>query len=244
MSIEIVEVIRRSTQGMTKPFICRGDDENIYFVKGAGAGRASQVYEWLAGNLAGKIGIDIAPFEIVTIPDELFEIAGVTSLSQLGVGPAFGSRRLSLMELPYSTIARVPVDIQKNVLAFDWWIRNADRMLSEDGGNPNLFWATETEKLVVIDHNQAFDLQFSEIDFLSYHVFSSQANNLFGNRVLRGSYSSKFNTALKSWPDICSKIPEEWAFIDQEMTVPADFDLDELYRILARCTEEDFWDHS
>ncbi len=215
MSIEIVEVIGRSTQGMTKPFICRGDDENIYFVKGIGAGRASQVYEWLAGNLAKKIGIGIAPFEIVTIPDELLEISGVTSLSQLGVGPAFGSCRLNLVELPYSTIARVPVDIQKDVLVFDWWIQNADRMLSEDGGNPNLFWAPETEKLVVIDHNQAFDLQFSEIDFLSYHVFSDQANSLFGNRVLRESYRGKFNTALKSWSDICSTIPEEWEFIDQ-----------------------------
>jgi len=29
--VEIVEVIRRSAQGVTRPFICRGDDGKIYF---------------------------------------------------------------------------------------------------------------------------------------------------------------------------------------------------------------------
>ncbi|MEW5824691.1 MAG: HipA family kinase [Pseudomonadota bacterium] len=36
-----VEIIDRSEQGMTRPFICRGEDGFVYFVKGRGAARRS-----------------------------------------------------------------------------------------------------------------------------------------------------------------------------------------------------------
>ncbi|VAW81982.1 hypothetical protein MNBD_GAMMA13-2163 [hydrothermal vent metagenome] len=72
--VQIVEVLGRSTQGITRLFIYRGEDENTYFVKGTGAGRRSQVCEWIAGNLATELGLPIAPFEIVDVPVELVEI--------------------------------------------------------------------------------------------------------------------------------------------------------------------------
>jgi len=40
LSIEIVEIIERSNQGMTQPFICRGEDGFVYFVKGRGASQS------------------------------------------------------------------------------------------------------------------------------------------------------------------------------------------------------------
>lgn len=134
------------------PFICRGDDDNTYFVKGIGAVRRGQVCEWVAGNLGLELGLPIAPFEIVDVPVELVE--GNPQYRDLGAGPAFGSQKQMIMELNYAGIEQVPDDLQRAVLAFDWWIRNEDRLLSESGGNPNLFWAPEYEKLVVIDHNQ------------------------------------------------------------------------------------------
>ena len=39
MPIQIVEVLGRSIQGITRPFICRGEDDRTYFVKGQGAGQ-------------------------------------------------------------------------------------------------------------------------------------------------------------------------------------------------------------
>ena len=51
MIVQIVEIIGRATQGVTKPFICRGEDEEIYFVKGRGAGKRSLICEWVVGNL-------------------------------------------------------------------------------------------------------------------------------------------------------------------------------------------------
>ncbi len=71
MSIEIVEVLRRSNQGLTRLFICRGDDGNTYFVKGRDAGRRNQVCEWITGRLAVLLRLPVAPFEIVVVPEEL-----------------------------------------------------------------------------------------------------------------------------------------------------------------------------
>ena len=146
MAVEIVEVIRRADQGMTRPFICRGDDNEIYFVKGVGAGRRSLICEWIAGSLGLALGLPLAPFEIVEVPEELIEFGtGLDlDLSELGHGPAFGSRRREVMELTASAVPEVPEPLQQDVLAFDWWIRNGDRLLTERGGNPNLFWAPET----------------------------------------------------------------------------------------------------
>ena len=35
-SVVIEEILRRANQGMTWPFVCRGDDGALYYVKGTG----------------------------------------------------------------------------------------------------------------------------------------------------------------------------------------------------------------
>lgn len=181
MSLEIVEIMGRAQQGVTQPFICRAEDDQVYFVKGRGAGRRSLVCEWIAGQLGRRLGLPIAPFEIVEIPEALLAVAMRDDLNDLGVGKAFGSRKMPVVELSVSLIDQVPEEIQRDVLAFDWWVRNADRSLGELGGNPNLFWDANNAALVVIDHNQAFDPGFSAQDFVESHVFRSHWNALIGD---------------------------------------------------------------
>lgn len=240
--IQIVEVLRRSDQGVTRPFICRGDDEQLYFVKGRGAGRRSLICEWIAGRLAKEIGLPVAPFEIVEVPEALLENPGALDLSELGAGPAFGSLRRAVMELTAAAVADVPLDVQQDVLVFDWWVRNEDRTLSENGGNPNLFWNPAGSELVVIDHNLAFDETFDVERFLEDHAFRDRWRNLAGDLVARAEYLDRFQQALKAWPEIRAAIPEEWMFADPEKTVPVDFDLDAAFEFLARCEHDDFWD--
>lgn len=74
MTVEIVEVIRRSEQRITRPFICRGKDGQTYFVEGKFAGPRSLVCEWIAGSLAKRVGLPIAPFTLVDVPEELLEL--------------------------------------------------------------------------------------------------------------------------------------------------------------------------
>ncbi|MDT8281969.1 MAG: hypothetical protein RQ982_04065 [Gammaproteobacteria bacterium] len=240
--IQVVEIIGRSEQGITKPFICRGDDDNTYFVKGTGAGRRSQVCEWIAGNLALELALPIAPFEIVDVPVEIIE--GNTLYSELGMGPAFASLKQTIMELNFAAIDMVPDDLQRRVLAFDWWIQNWDRMLSETGGNPNLFWEPEDERLVIIDHNQAFDSEFSLDYFFKYHVFSRNVRSLFEVAFYMDSYAKEFKNALNQWQNICDNIPQEWHYLDVEMSIPANIQLDAIFNILNRCNTNNFWKQS
>ena len=123
MTIEIIEVLRRSKQGVTRPFICRGDDDKIYFVKGFDTGRRSQICEWVAGRLAVLMGLHLAHFEMVDVPEELSDLNKGTPLDGLGIGSAFGSQERQVTELTVSTVDQVPNELQQDVLMFDWWVK-------------------------------------------------------------------------------------------------------------------------
>lgn len=121
MAPTIVEVIKRSKQGATEPFVCRADDDRIYFVKGKSAGPASLVKEWVAGKLAQAIELPIAPFEIVNVPQELIDYSGDMDLSQLGSGEAFGSEGIPFCrDVSLNDCAHIPTEIQRKIVAFDW----------------------------------------------------------------------------------------------------------------------------
>lgn len=239
--IQIVEVIGRSSQGVTRPFVCRGDDDEVYYVKGSGSGRRSQICEWIAGRLGETLGLPIPPFAIVEVPSELIELGGMPDLAELGKGPAFGSRRHSLIELPHSAVDEVPLEVQCDVLTFDWWIHNGDRTLTATGGNPNLFWDPADAALLVLDHNQAFDPDFDPADFRRFHAFGRQIPALFEDLVRRVYYAKRLELALERWDTIVSEIPPDWYFVDAEMTVPTLFDAPAAFELLARCMDKEFW---
>lgn len=238
--IEIVEVIRRSEQGATRPYICRASNGDLYFVKGIGAGRRSQLCEWIAGRLAQSLGLPIAPFAVVDVPAELIAEGGA-SLSELGVGPAFGSREMRVNEFTLANLSEVPDEVQQHLLVFDKWVRNGDRMLREQGGNPNLFLEPRDHALVVIDHNLAFDPKFDINELLEYHVFRSQVRGLASDFLKRAEYNARLSKALNLWPDILAEIPPQWWFLDQEQTVPADFDKQQAYAWLTQYQQDEFW---
>lgn len=56
--VVIEQVLGRSCQGVTQPFICVGDDGETYYVKGAGAGRRSLVSEWVADDVPAQVSWD------------------------------------------------------------------------------------------------------------------------------------------------------------------------------------------
>ena len=135
----------------------------------------------------------------------------------------------------------VPAAVQIDVLAFDWWIKNGDRNLSENGGNPNLFWDMKQDDLVVLDQNQAFDPDFSPTAFSELHVFRRHCRSLFEDWVLQNEIADRFESALAGWDQICDTVPHEWWFVDPEMTIPVDFDRDETFDRLMHCRGGAFW---
>lgn len=240
--IEIVEVIRRSEHGVTEPFLCRGDDGARYFVKGmGGAGCRSLVCEWICGRLAQELGLPVAPFEIVNVPSALVTVDSPLKLRELGPGPAFGSCLQQSAELTMSAAADVPAAQRRDVLLFDWWIKNRDRTLSARGGNPNLFWEPDDRELVVIDHNVAFEFDLQFDDFIEYHVFSNDRAATFGDFIRRRDYTERLSSALDGWDAICAEIPPEWLFLDADMLDPINLDLNQVHQLLSRFEQDAFW---
>lgn len=242
MAIEIVEILRRSTQGMTEPFICRGEDDALYFVKGRSAGRPSLIKEWICGCLAKALGLPIAPFEVVAVAEELIDPLAEMRLSDLGAGLAFGSRqREYTSDILFSQLLEVPVDLRKAIMIFDRWIRNYDRTLSANGGNPNLLWATDKKSVVMIDHNNAFDKPVEGHVFAADHIFGREYLPLCHDRAEIAAYCGRLDAALEGWPGIVSSVPPEWLFVDRMETVPVDFSFDYALTVLCHHRDEGFW---
>jgi hypothetical protein len=166
--IEIEEIIRPATQGRSRPYYCRGSDGHFYFVKGRP--RNSQGAEWICGHLARAFELPIPEFEIVDIGEELLKEAS-DECQLLGAGPAFGSRAVEGVSwLERESVGQILVELQTDILVFDYWIQNQDRTPV----NTNLLWQAVNNRLTVIDHNSAFDRDFKPAGFLQGHLFRAQ----------------------------------------------------------------------
>jgi hypothetical protein len=237
LPVQIVEILGPSAQGQARPYKCRGEDGHIYFVKGRQTTRACLWHEWISGHLARRFGLQVPPFEIVDICQELLD-ESPQDWRDLGVGQAFGSRlHPSAVWMEVSSLPMVPPVVQRDVLVFDWWVRNNDRQM----GNTNLLWDVSANALVVIDHNQAFDRHFSMANFITDHVFAAHWQAVSTDLVLQAEYAQRLSDALQGLEVDCDNVPADWHWANIEMDVPANFDLNRIKATLARCTTPELW---
>lgn len=224
--LNIVEIITRSEQGVTRPFLCRGDNGLQFFVKGRSAGKRALVNEWIAANLGRRMGLPIPDFHLASIPAELIRFSARDDANDLGAGIAFASQRVeNADELSFLLIEQIsPVDRAK-ILLFDWWICNGDRTLTQEGGNPNLLWTHLNKKLFVIDHNLAFDE--SEISgFWDEHIFRADINQW--TPQFRNELQAVMKTALSELSQWWQEIPTAWTEFGIEL------DFEQLEKLLWR----------
>ncbi|MCV0394356.1 MAG: hypothetical protein K5878_03240 [Rhizobiaceae bacterium] len=192
--------------------------------------------------MALKLGLPVAPFDVVDIPTELIIPGTDLELEQLGSGPCFGSLGRELTtELRFGQIELLPVALRREIAVFDRWIRNYDRSLSIRGGNPNLLWANDEQTLVMIDHNNAFDCAVDLDEFVSGHVFGRDFLDACHDPDGIASYRARLDKALVSWEEIISAVPSAWLFLDKWETVPTDFSFDEALAVLHEHHTEGFW---
>ncbi|MFX1682210.1 hypothetical protein PV762_23585 [Mitsuaria sp. CC2] len=235
--IQLTEVIRVAEQGMTKPILCRAEDGRRYYVKGQQTDRASLWREWIAGYMALALGLPIAPFVLVQANE--FVLRELSSeLRLLGSTPAFGSaERENATWYENSLSHQVDARVRQAVLVFDWWVKNGDRQV----GNTNMLWETIPERLVIIDHNQAFDDEFDTVAFVENHVFASEWDALTQDAELRAAWTHRMSQALVVARWALENAPHEWRWANAEQDIPAAYDPERALRMLSRCVEPDFW---
>lgn len=235
--LQIVEVISQSEQGKTLPYLCRGDDNALYYVKGQQTNRSSLWAEWICAHAAQAMGLAIPPFQLVQVDEDL--VAELPrELQAIGCLPAFGSLvnpRAAWLEL--ALIDSIPEAVQRDVLVFDWWVRNTDRL----EGNTNLLWDADRQSLVVIDHNMALQADFDVEEFLRHHVFAKQWDAIVGDLEVRDGYHERLAIGLAAAREAAKAAPEEWLWENSELDVRCRFNVDQALATLARCTTPELW---
>lgn len=253
MTLYVTEVLGRSAQGRTQPYICRCDDGDVYFVKGRSATRQGLIHEWLCGHLAQALDLPIAPFALADVSQELMAADLSGWLADLGQGPAFASCKVLGQELAVAQVPDIGIAQRRDVLVFDWWVRNGDRCLTERGGNVNLLWQpgalgreedpvrAANGRLAVIDHNLAFDASFSATEFCQTHVFAADIADTFSDFALREVYQHRLSAALAGLEAAWNNVPTAWHFVDVEQTIPTAYPKAAVWATLHRVESPDFW---
>ena len=245
MPIEIEEVLRRSEQGVTEPYICRGADGRLYYVKGRGAGYGSLVKEWISGHLAIHLGLPIAPFKLVHVPRELYEAGRSNNLHDLGFGLLFGSEYVSNSnEISVLNTGMISSQTKRDIAAFDWWVKNGDRTLSESGGNPNILWSEIESRPFIIDHNLAFDQTVTLRSLLEGHIFAEFLAEICDTEALQDHYNAEFGKALLHLDGIIDDIPTRWHYLDDAETMEIGFSREDVETVLGRYQKQEFWERT
>lgn len=223
-ALQVTEIVRRLDQGMTRPFLVRAEDDALYVAKGRDTTQRGLMAEWICGHLAKALGLSIPECTLLDVPPDLVAVFGPDG-NALGAGLVFGSRQESnVQEFAVTQLKHIEAKERLQLLAFDWWVENADRSLTPHGGNPNLLWRAAENRLLVIDHNLAFDATFDEAEFFAMHVFRDDAATLFGDLVCRAETSALLEAALSCFDAAVSSLPPAWNWVDVAQTIPVQVD--------------------
>lgn len=262
--ITITEILGRSEQGMTRPFICAASFFATYYVKGAYAGLNSLCCEWVANRLV-NLALPSAPlgvpmFAMAEVPEALVEGSARPDIADLGAGKVFASFEIGEgQELTWSAAQGWPEDTMALLLLLDLWLQNEDRSLSEHGGNPNLLvtqipdlpaddpegalWVDQPrrEMLWAYDFNLAFDEDFNRERFFGAHVFGKMLREW--PEGFRERMGPRLKEALGQVREIFSELPPEWLYVDGDDSLPVQLDVERVVSVLSLPFDEPelFW---
>ena len=262
--ITITEVLGRAEQGMTRPFVCRGDDLMTCFVKGAYAGQRSLCCEWVANRLVSLLlpnaPLAVPVFKMAEVPPALVEGSAMPDIRHLGAGGVFASMMIGEgQELTWSSAQGWPEETMSLLLLLDLWLQNEDRSLSALGGNPNLLvvqmpplpdgdeegalWKDEPrrEMLWAYDFNLAFDEDFNRERFFDAHVFGGMLKQWPAG--FRERMEPRLQAALAEVRTVFAELPLEWLHVDADESLPVQLDVERVICALQLpfTDPEHFW---
>ena len=174
----IGSILKISEQGVSRPFLCKDETGAIRWCKGSHTGFRSLVSEWICGCLAREIDLPIPDFEIFSLDCRDFNAwsglqkAVVPDLVTEANQFVFGSLNVENCKDVFDSAVEL-AHIDKKTLARIYWfdelIHNTDRT----DFNSNLLVNGD---VYIIDHNNAFDPDFSAAAFADEHILRGYRN--------------------------------------------------------------------
>lgn len=242
---KIIFIRERAKMGITRPFICQTDTGKWVIVKTLAMMPLPQLLAEVFGSiLAHKIALPSPEVCFVEVTLESNSYVSAEWRSDLPTGTAFASifmKHAKVAKTAQATnINYLDETAQKLLYMFDRWILNSDRTASTVGtGNINLLFDEQQQKILVIDHNLAFDkdAQFDE------HIFSPKNRNWRLDWVDKEIFSQKAIDILNKFNDIYQIIPDSWFPIDDEEYQKMDAEINRIKAILSRITYPHYWNN-
>ncbi|SKA52707.1 HipA family kinase [Photobacterium toruni] len=237
LTLEVEELIRRSYQGKTNPWYCRLDDGDNYYIKGQEALHQGLIKELLCAELGRNLGLPIPSSTIAYLDPCLLEHYDEAK-TDFGGGDCyvFASKEVpNLVELKYSDLASINPQLAKLIFLFDYLIKNEDRTLTRQSGNPNLFINPISNNLVVFDHNMAFDTDYNFEKYKNIHAFSSFWYSTQLDLHFKNEMMDKLPVAITSLAQYAEHIPKEWLENYPDL-------LTEIFTTLNLYKQHQFWE--
>lgn len=82
--------------------------------------------------------------------------------------------------------------------------------LGDTGGNPNLIFRPVDKQMYVLDHNLAFDDEYTLEDMKKLHVCRKAWFEEQGNMLKISEYQDRMEAALENLDNCINRLPEEW----------------------------------
>ena len=226
------------------PFICKTEDGREIYVKPAGVLQESLIAEWIGGRLAQRMELPCAEMTLVDVPAQLAEANEIKEWRDFKAGIGFGSYAVGrdYRDLQASDLPKLPKELLASVYLFDYWIKNEDRKMGILGGNPNTLVSSDVSETSLIDHDNAFDLEFDLDEFKRYHLGATVAEICRGKEFQK-EWLELAEAALAQLGDDWDELPESWLHSDLDISNDPSYTIDR-YQALLEAPFKDselFW---
>ncbi len=188
-------------QGGEKPLLCTCDDGAHYVVKPFSSGGSwTLILEWVCARLGRSMNLPIPNYRQVHFSPDMAEAWNATGGRFIEAGLGFGSQFVSnAVECDEDLRKNLNPEESTQLIAFDWWIRNTDRIAK----NPNLLWDHGRRLHFLIDHEKAAQTGDSK-DFWHDHLMAKHTP------WMTDSVMASMKAAAALLPDIEGELPSEW----------------------------------
>lgn len=235
--MEVVEILEPTSAGMTEPYTCRLDDGQLYVVKGNGATGKGLIAELCCAWLGRGIGLPIPDYAIAEIPSKLLNDCAFEGVQRsLGGEFVFASLYQHMaMTLSPALVPSVDKRTLARLYAFDHWVANSDRTLGHEDGNPNVMVRLSADKkLIILDHNLAFNLDHN-IEELELHVGKGAWAHCSQETDFIADLVTEISARVEKFETIMDRVPEDW-LEKAEPDLPS-----QIRAQLARALDANFW---
>ncbi len=225
-TVNVVQYLQPLREGGSLPAIVKADDGFLYVIKfrGSGQGKKSLISEFIGGELARAIGLNVPELVFMNLVDTFSQVEPdeeIQDLLKFSVGLNLGLHYLSGSITFDPLVSKTSPLIASKVVVLDSLISNIDRTAK----NANLlFWHNE---LWVIDNGASFYFHHQwenwenhltrTFPFIKDHVLLQQATVL-----KEAAQEIKNKLTVSKITEIVSNVPEEWLENEDEIMSPSE----------------------